>query len=304
MSNKTIKINPELFHVSGRKKGDKQKSMKQKSNKIKSSAIKTELIKKIKEHRKKENFKKNIKDSIDNPNDFQESMDYLQNLHEKRMRKKTLKKKMQNPAVSIELPSELSSYEHKIPDPIIDTNLKSISSELNEELQGTAPTIEDNKIPLYSCLKNSEKPTYREWKKKTQTNKEEPTIVIEGPPIEKIKGTNENLLSDIKNIYKNCDKKITKRKTKKYKLGKHNKTVSILISNNHTRKKVQSEISDLKKTKMLEIKNYLKKKGLIKVGSIAPNNILRSMYENAILAGDIKNTSSTNLIHNYMAESN
>ena len=111
-------------------------------------------------------------------------------------------------------------------------------------------------------------------------------------------------MSDIKNIYKNFDKKITKRKTKKYKLGKHNKTVSILISNNHTRKKVQSEISDLKKTKMLDIKNYLKKKGLIKVGSIAPNNILRSMYENAILAGDIKNTSSTNLIHNYMAESN
>ena len=312
MSNKTIKINPELFNISGKKK-DKSSRKSQSLKRPKTSSIKNELLKKIKQHRQneKQNKKNNSNHEKGYESEFEESMNYLQNLHNKRMHKKTLRKKMQNPAVSIELPNELSPFSISPPPPPIDNNINidtnidrnttNISKELQDELSGDSNLITNNGIPLYSCLKNSNKPTFREWKKKTQKTYDEPSIIIEGPPIDTI-NTNEKQLEQIKNIYKKCDKKITKKKTKKYKLGKHNRTVSVLIHNNKTRKNIQSEISELKKTKMSDIKNELKKKGLIKVGCIAPNNILRTMYENTILCGDVVNKSSENLIHNYMAQ--
>ena len=304
MSNKTIKINPELFNISGKKRDKKQKkntSLK----KPKTSAIKTELLKKIKQHRQNEQHKKQQEKTSEGgyESEFEESMNYLQNLHNKRMHKKTLRKKMQNPAVSIELPNELSPY--SIPTPptniIIDSSINDASDELKESISGDDSLIKNNEIPAYGCLKNSSLPTFREWKRKTQRNVEEPSIVIEGPSLESI-NTNEKQLQQIKDIYKKCDKKITKKKTKKYKLGKRNRTISVLIHNNKTRKNIQNEINELKQTKMSDIKNDLKKKGLIKVGCIAPNNILRTMYENAVLCGDVVNKSSENLIHNYMSE--
>tara|TARA_A100001015_G_scaffold126591_1_gene140275 strand:+ start:3667 stop:4593 length:927 start_codon:yes stop_codon:yes gene_type:complete len=302
MSNKTIKINPELFNISGKKRDKKQKNNTS-LKKPKTSAIKTELLKKIKQHRQSEQHKKQEAKSHESnyESEFEESMNYLQNLHNKRMHKKTLRKKMQNPAVSIELPNELSPYSIPPPTSItIDSSINEASDELKDTISGDDSLFANNEVPAYGCLKNSSLPTFREWKRKTQRNVEEPSIVIEGPPLESI-NTNEKQLQQIKDIYKKCDKKITKKKTKKYKLGKNNRTISVLIHNNKTRKNIQNEINELKQTKMSEIKNDLKKKGLIKVGCIAPNNILRTMYENAVLCGDVVNKSSENLIHNYMS---
>ena len=39
---------------------------------------------------------------------------------------------------------------------------------------------------------------------------------------------------------------------------------------------------------------------MIKAGSIAPNNVLRKMYEDMYLTGNIENKKSKNLIHNYV----
>jgi hypothetical protein len=93
-------------------------------------------------------------------------------------------------------------------------------------------------------------------------------------------------------------KKITR--TLKYKLGKHaNGKVSVLIKNNQTRRRVQTEQAQLKQKSMLDIKNYLRSKNLLKVGSEAPNDVLRHIYEQSILAGQIENKSKDTLIHNY-----
>ena len=46
---------------------------------------------------------------------------------------------------------------------------------------------------------------------------------------------------------------------------------------------------ELKKTETSEIKKYLKSHGLLKTGSVAPNNVLREMYESAMMGGDIHN---------------
>ena len=92
-------------------------------------------------------------------------------------------------------------------------------------------------------------------------------------------------------------KRITK--TIKYKLGKQGSKVSILIKNKHTRRRVQHEIGLLKQKNIMDIKNHLREKNLLKVGSYAPNDVLRQIYEQSILAGDIENKSKDTYIHNY-----
>ena len=49
-----------------------------------------------------------------------------------------------------------------------------------------------------------------------------------------------------------------------------------------------------------EVKDYLRKHELLKVGSSAPTDVIRAIYENSILAGDVHNKNSQVLVHNYM----
>ena len=83
-------------------------------------------------------------------------------------------------------------------------------------------------------------------------------------------------------------------------MGKKGKKIGVLIKNRHTRKKIAHEQSLLKKQGILEVKNYLRKHNLLKCGSNSPNDVLRQMYEQAVLCGDIHNTSKDVLLHNYL----
>ena len=89
-------------------------------------------------------------------------------------------------------------------------------------------------------------------------------------------------------------------RTLKYKLGKHkNGKVSILIKNAQTRRKVQTEYALLKNKGILDIKNYLRSKNLLKAGADAPADVLRQLYEQSILTGQVENKSKDTLIHNF-----
>lgn len=96
-------------------------------------------------------------------------------------------------------------------------------------------------------------------------------------------------------------KKTTKRRT--YYLGKskvHPK-VSVLVSNKTIRNQVNKKAIDLKQTPMNDVKKYLMQKGFIKVGSTAPHDVLRRMYESAqMIGGEITNYNSDNLLYNYL----
>tara|TARA_Y100000389_G_scaffold115627_1_gene112749 strand:+ start:24251 stop:25318 length:1068 start_codon:yes stop_codon:yes gene_type:complete len=92
----------------------------------------------------------------------------------------------------------------------------------------------------------------------------------------------------------------TKTKTIKYHLGKKNRKVSILIKNAATRKKINTEHNKIKRTSVLEMKNYLRKHNLLKAGSEAPNDVIRKLYEQCLLSGNINNTNKDNLLHNYL----
>jgi len=96
-------------------------------------------------------------------------------------------------------------------------------------------------------------------------------------------------------------KHITKKTIKrKYTLGRSNikKTVSVLIKDRGTRKKVLTAQKDLKRKNINDIKVYLKEHNLIKTGSNAPNDVLRKLYESAMLSGEITNNNTETMLHN------
>jgi hypothetical protein len=96
--------------------------------------------------------------------------------------------------------------------------------------------------------------------------------------------------------------KQVKRKTtiKKYKLGRYGKSISILIKNNKTIKKIQNAQRELKNVPIHDVKNELIKNNLLKLGSTAPSNLLRKIYEEANMTGKVVNVGGDTFMHNYM----
>jgi hypothetical protein len=180
--------------------------------------------------------------------------------------------------------------------------------------------------PPYSNLKGTVKPTYREWMQKTQknyktnkhsnitfSNSNNSNIKIEESinpiistqlhdPIISNKDKDSNVNSS---KHKTPIQKINKKiRTIKYKLGKQGNKIGILIKNSNTRKKIKDEFLKLKRKNISEIKDNLRSKNLIKAGTLAPNDIIREIYEQSILTGDVINKNKDALIHNFFSDKN
>ena len=184
--------------------------------------------------------------------------------------------------------------------------------------------------PPYGCLKGGNKPTFRQYNKtlkKDRTEKQEIPIntsnnfdgnksdVIDTPVInltnikfdqDKTFDTRKEKLQNLKNMMKTEKPKTKRIKTRRIRrkitLGKVKNKVGVLVKSKKTRKIIKNEVSVLKKKPIQEIKTYLKKHNLIKIGSQAPDYIFRTMYENAYLSGDISNKNDEILLHNWSKE--
>ena len=315
---KTIQINPELFSTNKTRK-KKEKHIQPKPL-IKSNSLKKALLKRIKHHaknREKTHEKKNESNDEQFSNDFHSHLEYLNNVQKKN---KTVKRfnnhnNESNVNANVFLPPELSDVSNEI-----------TTSQANFSMPETPP---------FGCLKNGSKPTWREWKRTTQKVYQEPmpTYFNEKPKLT----DNDLMTSDISTIsfnnkvnefsdrelkLQNLRQKLkedeVKEKKKKQKVkeststlkkktmkienryGKQKNRVSVLVKNSTTRKNIQKEHNLLKQKSIEEVKRYLKKHYLLKVGSNAPNDVLRKMYEASHLCGDIKNVNSSSLVHNYL----
>ena len=200
------------------------------------------------------------------------------------------------PAVNNSVNSNVSQSVSPAISPIVNTNTPLYGGHNN------APS------PPHGCLKGGSKPTYREYHNKTVKNKPSITIQtsdhehthINQPTVDTDIKIRQQKLADLKKSHKKIRQ--TKRTTKKstYTLGKTGGKVSVLIKNNATRRKIKREHGLLKQKPLNEIKKYLYDKNLIKIGSTAPNDVLRMLYEQSILAGDITNVEPATQLHNFM----
>lgn len=163
--------------------------------------------------------------------------------------------------------------------------------------------------PPYGNLKAGIKPTYRSYHNRTLRNTRFSIRNQTPQEVEKMRDTvSQKVNSEIKNALPQAQKPIRRikrrfrnTKTKTFSLGRKGGRVGVLLKNRATRRKIASELTQLRRKKIGEIRQFLRERDLIRAGTTAPNEILRAIYEQSILTGNVSNKNKDNLIHNYMA---
>jgi len=204
------------------------------------------------------------------------------------------------------------------------------------ETPSSIPSINIAPPPQFGCLKNGELPTYRSYTRKnhiggtiaqpainpsfinpvihtdnpfdtplltstTLSHAMNPKFIEQSQKFEKIHG------GQISNE-KKTERKIRYRKRKKifkrtYKIGrsKTEPKVGVLVSNKTIRSRISTQAQLLKQTSIQDVRRFLIKKGFIKVGTNAPNDVLRKMYETvSLVCGEIQNHNPENLLYNFI----
>jgi len=361
-STKKIEFNPAFLSAGGSSKTKKNRAPKV-APIFSPNVLRNKLLKRIKEHKKKEltplggsvNVSSATNNNIqslaqkNNDDEFNNSFKLLEELAKKNKQTTNLHNKSLKhytphyPEVHLELPDDLKENNHQtVTVPLLNT-----SSIISNNL----PIITKYEEMPYGILKNGQKPTYRQWKNKTQKNIESaedknfetlsraqklkdlqlkfnslekkilqpkpakesviiptstPSLQTIPPPISIINviPPTDSLITVVGGGKKiNDNKKLLKRTIRrKYTLGKSKlkRSVSVLLKDRNTRKNILIAHRALKTVPINEINVYLKKQNLIKIGSNAPSDIIRQIYESAILAGEITNTNKDILLHNFV----
>ena len=173
------------------------------------------------------------------------------------------------------------------------------------KLEDFLPSIFLKEDPPHGCLKNGKKPTFREWATKilgggsptTTTTTTTPSSSNEATGLTSGGGSGDLTPEQVAGMRL----KIRKTKKKSYRIGKHDDVVGVLLKNKQTQRHIQNQHLTLKQKTIGEIRKYLYEHQLLKVGSNAPPDVLRRMYEDSILTGDVKNTNNDVLLHNFMS---
>ena len=190
-----------------------------------------------------------------------------------------------------------------------------------ENPESFLPSIFIKEEPPHGCLKNGKKPTFREWADK-MLKKPIDTIKsmfgggdgdaggggvgvgggVGGEPGSSSSKSSIDTKQPLPENVTGMRVKIRKTKKKKFRIGKHDDVVGVLLKNKEAQRHIQKQHLTLKQKTIGEIKKHLYEKNLLKIGSNAPPDVLRRMYEDSILTGDVKNTGRGVLLHNFLSE--
>ena len=269
---KTIQINPDFFSLSKKKTRKRdRRSTAQLRAATRPNDIKRKLIAKIKEHQQKKTDTGPLKQAEEDKfkENFNTQLHYLEKVINNKQKQKRQRRTRQR-----------------------------------QKRQRSVPHIPEE--PPYGCLKNGKKPTFSQYKRtlKQRSLSIEPPVLPQLPKTPAIQARQEKLRELKEKIATPKPKIVRRKKTIKiFRLGKNVKEckVGVLIKCSKTRKMVRNEQKVLRTKCLAEIKQYLRKHNLIKVGSNAPEDILRKIYEDSFLAGNIYNKNPENLLHNYIS---
>ena len=269
---KTIQINPDFFSLSKKKTRKRdRRSTAQLRAATRPNDIKRKLIAKIKEHQQKKTDTGPLKQADEDKfkENFNTQLHYLEKVINNKQKQKRQRRTRQR-----------------------------------QKRQRSVPNIPEE--PPYGCLKNGKKPTFSQYKRtlKQRSLSIEPPVAPQLPKTPAIHARQEKLRQLKEKIATPKPKILRHKKTIKiFRLGKNVKEckVGVLIKCSKTRKMVRNEQKVLRTKCLAEIKQYLRKHNLIKVGSNAPEDILRKIYEDSFLAGNIYNKNPENLLHNYIS---
>jgi hypothetical protein len=334
---RTIQFNPDFLNFSNNNKTRKKRQPTDNNNTIKvkneNKPKKTDTLKKrsilrmIRQHQEDKYKKMFDENEVKKENkrsesehgflsDFEESKKYMNKLSDETVAKNNFNSTLKN------YPSRPNSLLYNIPLENVITGNVLTSNPIQDVTQNVTPISLQNTMkleqPKYGCLKNGNLPTYKNWMNTTQkvysggNNAVTPRpAVLNNEPIKtkesffrpmEMKKTMEKLQS-IKNTI--APRKMKQKKTirRTYKIGKSKviPRVSVLVSNRTIRNNISTKSQLLKQVPIQEIKKYLIDRGFIKVGSSAPNDVLRKMYESAVLiCGEVQNHNPDNLLYNFL----
>lgn len=267
--------------------------------------------------------------------DFNQSLEYMNQLagkvsEEQKAKNTTLKASLAN------IGSEEHSYVREDNANLIPVNMEPLIGGDSVVLKPApyvpyaVPYAVPNTVPYtvpYGCLKGGSLPTYRAYHntiKNTNTIAQpikeplhkpsvaepsiEPSVAPEKPVIaERIvsptdAAMQEKARQELVEKSKPKVKRIKKLLRRTYRAGKdkHRPRVGVLLPNKTLRSNVTTKAYMLKQTPIEEIRKTLVKKGFIKHGSSAPNDVLRKIYESIqMIGGEVSNYNADNLLYNF-----
>jgi hypothetical protein len=130
------------------------------------------------------------------------------------------------------------------------------------------------KNPVYGCLKNGKTPTFRQSRQNVKFDSEPRS---------------------------SPHRVATTKQYAEFGKNKRNGTVRVLVPGTKELAKLTKEKKNLEKHTLADVIAYLTERHLYNAGSNAPEDVIREIYRNAVIAGEVTNTNPQIFLDNYIA---
>jgi hypothetical protein len=161
----------------------------------------------------------------------------------------------------------------------MDSNKKEIvytpttaSTKPEKKSRSARSAVSSNGGPSYGCLKGGKIPTYKQFTRRSSLQQ----------PVERSRRPSTTFKH-----YRKCGKI-------------QNNTVRVLLADQKMMNGIERDKKKLEKHSLAAVCDYLAKRNLYSAGSDVPEDILREIYRNAHLAGNVHNHDSDIMINNFL----